>query len=460
MIPSMNTVVKQPINSGSGLRVEVGESLSPELVMRFACAFAGGLDAGPLVVTRDSRNTGAMLADAVRSGLAAVGRTVLDAGIAATPTTGVLIRDHQAAGGIQISASHNPSAYNGLKLFSPTGSVLTAVAGEDVIQRYRGGEIAWVAFDQIGETLAVSDVNKAHLELVLATVDVAKIRQRHFKVVLDSNHGAGSLLGLELLHQLGCEVVPVGDTPDGNFAHPPEPTAENLAGVCQTITEATADIGFCQDPDADRLALIDHTGHYIGEEYTLALCLDHVLAIHAGPIVTNCATSRMAQDLANKYGVPFHRSAVGEANVVAEMQAQEATFGGEGNGGPIDPRVGFVRDSFVGMALVLDGLATRQTALRDWVATIPSYAIHKTKVPLDRAALARGQEAIRAHFEDAEPNDQDGLRLDWPDRWLLIRASNTEPIARIIAEAPDLDAAVELCDEAASVLASASRTDV
>ena len=149
----------------------------------------------------------------------------------------------------------------------------------------------------------------------------------------------------------------------------------------------SADIGFCQDPDADRLALIDHTGHYIGEEYTLALCLDHVLAIHAGPIVTNCATSRMAQDLANKYGVPFHRSAVGEANVVAEMQAQEATFGGEGNGGPIDPRVGFVRDSFVGMALVLDGLATRQTALRDWVATIPSYAIHKTKVPLDRAAL-------------------------------------------------------------------------
>ena len=157
----------------------------------------------------------------------------------------------------------------------------------------------------------------------------------------------------------------------------------------------------------------------------------------------------MAQDLANKYGVPFHR------NVVAEMQAQEATFGGEGNGGPIDPRVGYVRDSFVGMALVLDGLATRQTTLRDWVASIPRYAIHKTKVPLDRAALARGQEAIRAHFEAAEPNEQDGLRLDWPDRWLLIRASNTEPIARIIAEAPDMDAAAQLCDEAASVLAGA-----
>jgi phosphomannomutase len=452
------TAVKEPIISVSGLRGVVGESLSPELAMRFACAFAGGLEAGPLVVTRDSRNTGAMLADAIRSGLVAVGRTVLDAGIAATPTTGVLIRQHQAVGGIQISASHNPSAYNGMKLFSQAGSVLDSAAGEDVIQRYRGGEIAWVAFNQIGEIQEPSEVNKRHLELVLATVDVQRIRQRRFKVVLDSNHGAGSLLGLELLHQLGCDVVSLGDTPDGEFAHPPEPTAENLADVGQTITDAAADIGFCQDPDADRLALIDHTGHYVGEEYTLALCLDHVLASRAGPIVTNCATSRMAEDLANKYGVPFFRSAVGEANVVAEMRAQNAAFGGEGNGGPIDPRVGLVRDSFVGMALLLDGLATRQTSLREWVATIPGYAIHKTKIALDRAALARGQEAIRDHFSDAEANDQDGLRLDWPDRWLLIRASNTEPIARIIAEAPNQNAALQLCDEAAHVLARADHS--
>lgn len=447
--------MKEPIISVSGLRGVVGESLSPELAMRFACAFAGGLPAGPLVVTRDSRNTGAMLADAVRSGLAAVGRTVLDAGIAATPTTGVLIRHHQAAGGIQISASHNPAPYNGLKLFSQNGSVLTAAAGEEVIQRYRGGEIPWVPYDQIGETLHPPEITSKHLELVLATVDVQRIRQRHFKVVLDSNHGAGSLLGLELLRQLGCDVVPVGDRPDGIFAHAPEPTAENLVGVSDTITSAAADVGFCQDPDADRLALIDHTGHYIGEEYTLALCLDHVLAKHPGPIVTNCATSRMAQDLADRYGVPFFRSAVGEANVVAEMQSHDAVFGGEGNGGPIDPRVGLVRDSFVGMALILDGLATRRISLREWVATIPSYAIHKAKVPLDRAALARGQEALRVHFADAEANGQDGLRLDWPDRWLLIRASNTEPIARIIAEAPSPDEAVHLCEQAASVLARA-----
>lgn len=445
--------MKEPIISVSGLRGVVGESLSPELAMRFACAFSGTLPAGPMVITRDSRNTGAMLADAVRAGLAAVGRTVLDAGIAATPTTGVLIRQHQAAGGVQISASHNPPPYNGLKLFSQAGSVLSASAGEAVIQRFLGGEPAWVAYDRIGNILHPAGITEKHLELVLATVDVPRIQQRHFKVVLDSNHGAGSLLGMELLRRLGCEVVPLGDTPDGAFAHAPEPTAENLAGVCAAITGSAADIGCCQDPDADRLALIDHTGHYVGEEYTLALCLDHVLAHRRGPIVTNCATSRMAQDLAEKYGVPFHRSAVGEANVVAEMQKHDAVFGGEGNGGPIDPRVGFVRDSFVGMALVLDGLAARRFTLREWVATIPGYAIHKTKVPLDRAALAHGLAALRDHFAAAEPEDQDGLRLDWPDRWLLIRASNTEPIVRIIAEAPHSEDAVHLCEEAASILA-------
>lgn len=448
--------MKDPIISVSGLRGVVGESLSPAMAMHFGCAFASNLDSGPLVVTRDSRNTGAMLADAIRSGLAAIGRSVLDAGIAATPTTGVLIRQHEAAGGIQISASHNPSPYNGLKLFSAAGSVLTAAAGEEVIGRYRGGEIPWVAWDQIGQIQQLEQTTARHLELVLATVDVPRIRQQEFKVVLDSNAGAGSLLGRELLEQLGCEIVLLGAQPDGRFAHPPEPTAANLAGVCAAITDAGADVGFCQDPDADRLALIDQTGRYIGEEYTLALCLDHVLAQRPGPVVTNCATSRMAQDLADKYGVPFHRSAVGEANVVAEMQSRQAAFGGEGNGGPIDPRVGFVRDSFVGMALLLDGLAARQTSLSDWVATIPSYAIHKTKVPLDRTALARGQTAIGNHFADATSNDQDGLRLDWPDRWLLIRASNTEPIARIIAEAPAEDDAERLCAEAASVLASVS----
>jgi phosphomannomutase len=446
-------VVKEPIISVSGLRGVIGESLTPELAARFACSFAAELSAGPLVVSRDGRTTGRMLADAVRAGLCAVGRDVLDADIAATPTTGVLVRDQRAAGGIQISASHNPPQYNGLKLFNSRGQVISADAGEQVIGRYRAGNIGWVAYDRIGSARPIPDTISAHLGLVLSTVNVPRIRERRFRVLLDSNAGAGSVLGKRLLDELGCERHILGDEPDGQFAHPPEPTAENLAEVRQHVTGFRADIGFCQDPDADRLAVIDEKGAYIGEEFTLALCLDHVLRQRSGPVVTNCATSRMAADLAERYAVPFHRSAVGEANVVAAMHQCEALFGGEGNGGPIDPRVGFVRDSFVGMALILDSLAARNMTVSQCVAALPQYAIQKDKTTLAAEKVSKALDALQNQFATASASRLDGLRLDWPDRWLLVRASNTEPIVRIISEAPTDDLARKLCEEAARVIA-------
>lgn len=446
--------MKEPIISVSGLRGIIGESLSPELAARFACAFVADLPAGPVVISRDGRTTGSMLADAVRAGLCAVGRDVFDAGIAATPTTGVLVRDRGAAGGIQISASHNPSPYNGLKLFDGRGQVLTAKAGSQVITRYRQGNIDWVSYDRIGSAQSIEDSISAHLKLILATVDVPRIRARKFRVLLDSNAGAGSVLGRRLLAALDCESKILGGDPDGRFLHPPEPTAENLAEVGRFVTQFRADVGFCQDPDADRLAIIDETGHYVGEEYTLALCLDHVLKQRRGPIVTNCATSRMAADLAEKYGVAFSRSAVGEANVVAEMQQGKAVFGGEGNGGPIDPRVGFVRDSFVGMALILDALAARPGTISQFSESLPRYAIHKDKITLSQEKVANAIDAIQKHFSDASASRLDGLRLDWSDRWLLIRASNTEPIVRIISEAPTDEVARKLCSDAARVAAN------
>src|SRR6185436_8980392 len=214
-----------------------------------------------------------------------------------------------------------------------------------------------------------------------------------------------------------------------------------------------ADVGFCQDPDADRLAIIDEAGRYIGEEYTVSICAGHVLGQAKGPVVTNCATSRMTQDLAEKHGVPFFRSPVGEANVVDEMLLRKAVFGGEGSGGPIDPRVGLVRDSFVGMALVLDTMAARGMKISELAAELPRYEIRKSTVAVPPGKLAAVLAAVEARFPDAAADRRDGLRLDWRDRWLIVRGSNTEPIVRAIAEAPTADAAEELCRAAAEVVA-------
>lgn len=452
MWPDAGVALSEPIISVSGLRGIVGDSLHPELVMRFVSAFAAVRPAGPLVLTRDGRSTGPLFADAIRAALCALGRTVIDAGVASTPTAGVLVREHRAAGGIQISASHNPPEYNGIKLFDNEGKVLSAEAGNQVLQRYQSGNPAWVSHDRVGEVRICEEPLARHAELVLATIDVQRVRERRFRVLLDSNHGAGGELGERLLQQLGCVATFLGREPTGRFAHTPEPTAENLTGVSEQVRSAGAEIGFCQDPDADRLAVIDENGRYIGEEFTLALCLDHVLRQRVGPVVTNCATSRMSEDLAQQYGAPFFRSAVGEANVVALMKEQSAVFGGEGNGGPIDPRVGYVRDSFVGMALILDALAARGLPLSQLADELPHYAIHKSKLSLDRAQVSAALDTLETCFDDAHASRLDGLRLDWPDRWLLIRGSNTEPIVRLIAEAPVIAEARALCERAAAVI--------
>lgn len=451
----------KPIISVSGLRGVIGESLTPDLAVRYVAAFAASLPAdtsgkkaGPVIVSRDGRTTGGMLAAAVHSALAASGLDVWDAGIAATPTLGVLVRHYAAAGGVQISASHNPSPYNGLKLFNHEGRVIPAAAGQKVLEGYRQGRYAWAAHDQIGTIRPLPDSTGPHLKLLLETVDAPAIQARSCKVLLDSNAGAGSLLGKALLQQLGCQVTLLGGDPTGLFLHPPEPTAENLRSVQEEVLAAGADIGFCQDPDADRLAVIDEQGRYIGEEYTVALCLDHVLRQRNGSVVTNCSTSRMSQDLAAKYGAAFSRSAVGEANVVDEMKRVGAIFGGEGNGGPIDPRIGYVRDSFVGMALILAAMTSCQKKISELVAELPRYHIHKTTTPLGAERLPAALNALQKHFAEAKPDRLDGLRLDWPDRWLIIRGSNTEPIVRIIAEAPDAAAAAKLCAAASAVLKS------
>lgn len=444
--------MKEPIISVSGLRGIVGESLTPENAIRYCAAFASLLPAGSIVLGRDGRTTGRMLLDSVSAGLRAVGRTVIDADIAATPTVGVLVSHLGAAGGIQVSASHNPPEYNGLKLFNGAGRVIPKEEGQLVIERYRTGAPSWVLWQQVGRVAEVVATADAHLHAILATVNIERIKQRKFRVLLDANRGSGSLLGRQLLEALGCELTVLGEPADGQFEHPAEPTEENLAGVLGQVRRAKADVGFCQDPDADRLAVIDAAGRYLGEEKTLAMCVDHVLRHTPGTIITNCSSSRMSEDLAEKYGVPFFRSAVGEANVVELMCEHEAVLGGEGNGGVIDPRVVLVRDSFVGMALLLDAMAAREATIADLADELPHYEIVKTKASVASGKLPAALAALEKHFADATIDKLDGLRCDWPGSWLLVRGSNTEPIVRAIAEASTRAEAQWLCDSALEVL--------
>jgi phosphomannomutase len=440
------------IISVSGLRGVVGQSLTPVLAIDFARAFSLNLPAGPIVVARDGRTTGPMLAAAVCSALAAMGRQVWYAGVAATPTVGVLVKARGAAGAIQISASHNPPEYNGIKLFGGDGRVLTATIGALVADNYHEGVEGWADYQDVTAPIEIKDTLAEHLDAVLATVNVEQIRQRAFSVLLDSNHGAGAVLGRPLLESLGCQVVILGEEPHGLFAHPAEPTAKNLESVRQSVLDAKADVGFCQDPDADRLAVIDEKGRYIGEEYTLALCLDHRLRQQSGVVVANCASSRMSQDVTENHGGTFLRSKVGEANVADLMIAEKAVYGGEGNGGPIDPRVGYVRDSFVGMAQILDAMSSRDLAISELADELPVYAIHKSATTVPEERTLEVIAGVREHFAEASASELDGLRLDWPGRWLLVRASNTEPIVRIIAEDGDLQAAQQLCADTASVI--------
>ena len=435
------------ILSISGLRGIVGDGLDPEYVTHFAAALGTMCQGGTVVLARDGRSTGEILRHAVVAGLLATGCRVLDLGIASTPTCGVMVQHLGAAGGLMLTASHNPIEWNGLKPFSPAGGVFDQALGQQLLAQL-DQPAAYRRWDGLGTLEMVPHPSAVHLEKVMRLVHPEPIRAKRFKVVLDCNHGSGAVFGPRLLEELGCDVVVMGGTPDGRFAHPAEPLAENLTSLVDIVRQNGADVGFAQDPDADRLAIVDNTGRYIGEELTLALCVDLVLSRTPGPVVVNGSTSRVTADLAQKYGCEFHRSHVGEANVVSRMREVSAIIGGEGNGGVIEPQVGYVRDSFVSMAYVLEGLASRGTSLAQWVDEVPQYTIIKDKLHCPRERVTAACEALLAAYGDATATSGDGLRLDWPDRWVQVRASNTEPIIRVIAEAPDAARARNLCAEA------------
>ncbi len=442
------TLAGELIVSVSGIRGIVGESLVPEAVTEFAAALASVAPSGAIVLSRDGRPSGAMLCHAALAGLLAGGREVIDIGIAPTPTCGLAVRETHAAGGLQITASHNPAPWNGLKLFGSDGAVLSAAEGQVIQERFHAHKFQRAAWDQLGHVSKYSQAVSRHRETVLGLVNRAPIAARGLRVFLDANGGAGGVLGLSLIEELGAaSVTGHACDMDGKFRHEPEPIAANLGAICPMVVHERADIGFVLDPDADRLALIDERGHYIGEELTLALALRRRLQEKPGPVVINMSTSRLCEDIAEQFHCPCFRSAVGEANVVERMRAVNAVLGGEGNGGVIDPRVGWVRDPFIGMGLILSLMAESGKSLSALVAELPSYHIVKDKYEIDRTQLENLYAQLVKQWPEARTDRQDGLRLDWEDRWVHVRPSNTEPIVRVIAEAPELKQAQRLCQE-------------
>jgi phosphomannomutase len=447
--------------SVSGVRGRVAESLTPEIVARFTAAYGTYLRSErgkrPLVIVgHDSRTSGPMFVHAVVSALQSVGCDVREVGIAPTPTCLYSIKHYNADGAIVVTASHNPVEWNALKFASWEGMFLDAEQAPRMREFLDEKKIYRAKWDELGNVDVDNDAVTRHLNAVLAIpyLDVNGLKRRRFKVALDCVHGAGSVLLPPLLEALGCEVHLIGGNPDGRFPREPEPVAANLGDLEKLVRDTGADIGFATDPDADRLSLVSNNGKAIGEDFTLALASMLVLRHKQGPVVTNLSTSRVMEDVAAAAGQPLVRAAVGEINVARRMEAEKAVIGGEGNGGVILPDVHLTRDSAVATALVLQMLLESDKTVAELVGAQPAYVIVKDKLPRDAGSLEDAFGKLEQKLGAPDADRQDGLRLAWPQerRWLHLRASGTEPILRIIAEAPDESGARDLVAQARTAL--------
>ena len=435
--------------SVSGIRGRVAAGLTPEVVATYASAFGAWAirrgKSNSVVVGRDSRVSGPMFHRVVLSALQSVGCNVIDVGLTTTPTCQLAVEHHHAAGGLMISASHNPIEWNALKFIGPSGLFLEAAEGAEMRGLVESG-IPRATWDKLGEISADDRAIQRHIDRVLAIpyVDVAGIRAREFHVALDCCRGAGGAIMPPLLERLGCKVTAINLETDGRFPRPPEPVAENLGELERLVQTSGAAIGFAVDPDVDRLALVADDGRAIGEDFTLALAARLVLRHRHGAVVTNLSTSRIVEDVATAAGAPIVRAPVGEVNVAVKMREERAPIGGEGNGGVILSEMHLGRDAPIGAALLLQLLHEENRSLSKIVGELPRYVIVKDKLDRPNASLDTVYDALRTAFAGAAVDTQDGLRLSWPDRWVHVRPSGTEPIVRVIAEGPTESDAREL----------------
>ncbi len=446
--------------SVSGFRGRVGTSLTPELVAGVAGAFGAFLRGrgavGRVLVGRDSRTSGPMLLRAVVAGLQSVGRAVVELGMVPTPTLLLAVEEAGAAGGIVVTASHNPAEWNALKFVSAEGTFLDGETMEAFRTFLVSEDPPRAAWDALGEVTTDAGAVERHLRRILALphLDPGVVRQAGLTVALDCVRGAAGPLMTRLLEALGCRVVGVGLEPDGRFPRDPEPTAANLGELGELVRRSGAALGLAVDPDGDRLSLVDESGEPLGEDLTLALAADVVLERTPGPVVTNLSTSLVVEDVARAHGAALHRAPVGEINVARCMQEVGAVVGGEGNGGVVLPDLHLTRDAPLGAALVLQGLARRGGSLSEWARAWPRYVIVKEKVSFPREALGEAFERLESRLPAPEVDRADGLRLAWPEagRWLHVRPSGTEPVVRLIAEAHGAEEARALLVLAREVL--------
>lgn len=441
------------LRSVSGLRATLGDSLTPDVVASYVAAFSTMLADGPIVVGRDGRPSGEWMEDVVVGALRSCGRTVERLGMVPTPTVQLLVEHGDAVGGISVTASHNPAPWNGLKFVDETGVFLDAQANARLWEIVDGSLSTYSTEQQAGNVIHVSDAIERHLRAVLPHTPASVSPTRPLRVVVDAVNASASFIVPEALRRLGLDVIELHCTGSGIFPHVPEPITDNLTDLAEAVLRENADLGVAVDPDGDRLVLFDEHGNPIGEELTIALAVRSVLSMgKVGPVVINYSTTRTVEDIAAAFGCRTYRTPVGEINVVRKMQETNAVIGGEGSGGVIDPAVHYGRDAVVGIARIVDLLLREELSLSELVRTLPSYSMVKTKFDIPSTLnMAVLQDELVRRFTDAHITTDDGIRISWSDRWVQCRTSNTEPIIRIIAEAPSRPLAEELIAQIRSV---------
>ncbi len=443
----------------SGVRGVVGESLTPSVVVNFAGAFGEYSRRGTIVLGRDGRVTGKVIGHLVSSTLLSLGCNVVALGIAPTPTIALAVEALGAAGGISITASHNPMEWNGLKFIGPTGMFLDEQQNGALRSIAEGGALSYAPWNRLGTHTADESFIRKHLEKVFRIPELQRerIARRRLKVVVDCINASGGAIVPPMLRELGCRVVEMNCEMSGVFSRTPEPVPENLDDLCKRVVEEKADIGIAVDPDADRLVLITERGEPFGEEYTVTAAVKFMLEKRRMPndgrVVVNLSTTRAVDDVARSCGATVVRTPVGEINVASKMKEIGALIGGEGSGGVILPEVHYGRDAMVGIALILQQLAEFNGTLSEFKATLPQYSITKTKVEVRGKDAGSLFESVRRRYASSGTiTALDGLKVDFPDSWVHLRKSNTEPVIRIIAEAPDAAAAKSLLRQVQDLL--------